>query len=128
MVYASRWAVFPCREVLWDDVCRLPRCDVRMAASVAIQNAEVSGQVIERFIRDSVSSFQVPDELACDRAFLRNPADAEYVEKMNDFLLGGVGRHSLMTDDRSRNIVVRETDPPQWKTSFALLAGTGRLV
>ena len=99
-----------------------------MAASVAIQNAEVRGQVIERVIRESVRLLQVPEELACGRAYLRDPADAAYVQKMNYFLLRGVGRHPLMTDDRSRNIVVRETDPLQWKTSFALLTGTGRLV
>ena len=99
-----------------------------MAASVAIQNAKVRGQVVDRFIRESVRSFQVPDELACDRAVLGDPADAAYVEKMNDFLLRVVGRHPLMTDERSRNIVVRETDPRHSKTSFALLAGTGRLV
>ena len=124
----SRWAVFPRRELLWDDVCRLSRWDFRMAASVSVQNAEVRGQVVERFIRESVRSFHVPDELACDRAFLGDQADAAYMEKMIDFLLRGVGRHPLMTDERSRNIVVRETDPRQWKTSFALLAGTGRLV
>ena len=95
---------------------------------MAIQNAEVRGQVVYRFIRESVRSFQVPEELACDRAFLGDPADAAYGEKMNDFPLREVGRHPLMTDDRSRNIIVRETDPRQWKTSFALLAGTGRLV
>ena len=99
-----------------------------MAASVAIQNAEVRGQVVDRFIRESVRSFQDLEELACDRAFLGDPADAAYVEKMNDFLLRGVGRHPLMTDDRSPNIVVRETDPLTWKKSFASLAGTGRLV
>ena len=38
-----------------------------------------------------------------------------------------LGRHPLVTDDRSRNIILRETEPRQWKTSFALLAGTGRL-
>ena len=124
----SLWAVFPRRELLCEDVCRLSRWDVRMAATVAIQDAEVRGQVVHRFIRESVRSFQVPDELACDRAFLGDLADAAYVEKMNDFLLRGFGRHPLLTDKCSRNIVVRETDPRQWKTSFALLAGTGRLV
>ena len=84
-----------------------------MAALVAIQNAEVSGQVVKRFIRELVHSFQVPEELACDRAFLEDPADAAYVEKMNAVLLHGVDRHPLMTDDRSRNIVLRETDPRQ---------------
>ena len=128
MVDESRWPMFPRLELLWEDDCRLSRWDVRIAASVAIQNAEVRGQVIERFIRESVHWFQVPEELACDRAFLGDPADAAYVEKINDFLLRGVGRHPLITDDRSRNIVVREMDPRQWKTSFALLAGTGRLV
>ena len=128
VVDESRWALFPRRELLWEDVCRLSRWDVRMAVWVAIQNAEVRGQVVDRVIRESVRSFQVPEELACDRAFLGDPADAAYVEKMIDFLLCGVGRHPLMTDDRSCNIVVRETDPRQWKTSFALLAGRGRLV
>ena len=117
VVDESRWAVFPRRELLWEDVCRSSRWDVRMAALVAIQNAEVRGQVVDRFIRESVRSFQVPEELACDRAFLGDPADAADVEKMNDFLLRGVGRHPSMADNRSRNIVVRETDPRQWKTS-----------
>ena len=128
VVDESRWAVFRRRELLRQDFCRLPRWDVRMTASVAIQNAEVRGQVTERFIRESFRSFHVPEELACDREFLGDPADAACVEKMNDFLLRGVCRHPLMTDDRSRYIVVRETDPLQWKTSFALLAGTGRLM
>ena len=124
----SRPAVFSCRELLWEEVCRLPRWDVWMAASVAIQNVEVRGQVIERFIQGSVPSFQVPEELADDRSYLVNLTDAAYVKKMNVFLLRGVGRHPLMTDDRSRNIAVRDTDPRQWKRSFALLADTGRLV
>ena len=34
----------------------------------------------------------------------------------------------MMTDDRVRNIVVRETGPRQRKMAFALLAGTGGLV
>ena len=76
VVDESRWAVFPRREILWEDVCRLSRWDVRRAASVAIQNAEVHGQVVDRFIRESVRSFQVPEELACDRAFLGDPEDA----------------------------------------------------
>ena len=33
-----------------------------------------------------------------------------------------------MTEDRVRNVVVRETDPRQWNTAFALLVGTDRLV
>ena len=49
-----------------------------MGASVAIQNAEVRGQLIDRFFRESVRSFPVPEELACDRAFLADPADAAY--------------------------------------------------
>ena len=124
----SRWAVFPCRELLWEGVCRLPRWNIRMAASLAIENGEVYGQVIERFIWESVRSFQIPEELACNRAFPGDPADAAYVEKMNDFLLRGVGRNPLTTEDRSRNIVVPEADTRQWKTSFAFLAGTNRLV
>ena len=128
VVDESLLAVFTRRELSWEDVCRLSRWHVRTAASVAIQNAEVRGQVVDQFIRESVRSFQVPEELACDWAFLRDPADAAYVEKRNDFLLRGVGRHPLMTDERSRNIVVREMVPLQWKTSSALLAGTGRLV
>ena len=99
-----------------------------MAASVAIQDAEVHGQVMERLTRESVRLFQVPEELACDWAYLMDSGDAAYAENMNDFLLCGVVRHPLMTDDRGRNIVVREMDRRQWKTSFALLAGTGRLV
>ena len=124
----SHWDVFPRRELPWEDVCRLSRLEVRMAASVAIQNAEVHGQVVDLFIRESVRSFIVPDELACDREFLEDPAEAAYVENMNHFLLLGVGRHPLMTDERSRNIVVREMGSRQLRTSFALLAGTGRLV
>ena len=54
-----------------------------------------------------------PKDLACHRAYLVDPADAAYVEEMNDFLLRSVSRHPLMTDDRFRNIVVRETDPRQ---------------
>ena len=95
---------------------------------MAIQNAEVRGQAIGRFIRESVRSFQIPEKLACDRAYLVDAADAAYVEKMNDFLLCGAVRHHLMTDDGTRHIVARETDPRQWKTSFVFLAGTGRLV
>ena len=129
VVDESRRDVFPRREHLWEDVCRLLRWDVRMAASVAIQNAKVRGQVVERFIRESVRLFQVPEEPACDRGVLGDPGDAAYVKKMKDFLPREVGRYSLMTDDWSRNIVVvREMDPLQWKTSFALLACTGRLV
>ena len=64
----------------------------------------------------------------CDRAFLADPADATYVDKMNAYLFRGEGCHLMMTDDRFRNIVVRETDPRQWNTAFSLLVGTGRLV
>ena len=99
-----------------------------MEAPVVIENAEVRNQLIERVIRELVRSFQVPKDLACDRAYLVDPADVIYVKHMNDFLLHGVGRHPLMTDDRVHNIVFRETVPRQWKTSFTLLAGTGRLV
>ena len=47
---------------------------------------------------------------------------------MNAHLFRGEGRHPMMTDDRVRNIVVRETDSRQWKTAFALLVGTGRVL
>ena len=85
VVDESRWAVFTRRGLLWEEFCRPPRWHDRITASVAIQNAEVRGQVIERVIRESIRSFQVPEELACDREFLRDPADAAYVEKMNYF-------------------------------------------
>ena len=61
VVDESRWAVFPRRELLWEDSCQPSRWDVRRAASVAIQNAEVRGQVFGQFIRESVRSFQVPE-------------------------------------------------------------------
>lgn len=123
VVEESLWAVFPRRELLLEDVFRLPQWDVRIVASVVIQNAEVRGQLIERVIRESVCSFQVPKGVACDRAYLVHLGDVAYVEKMSYFLFRGVSRHPLMTD-----IGVRETDPRQWKKSFALLAGTGSLV
>ena len=67
-------------------------------------------------------------ELECDRALLADPVDAIYVEKMNSYLFHGEGRHPVMTDDRVRNVVVRGTEPRQWKKTFALLVGTGCLV
>ena len=70
----------------------------------------------------------MPKEIECDRAFIADPADAIYVEKMSAYLFQGEGRHPMMNEDRVRNVVVRETDPRQWKTGFALLVGTGRLV
>ena len=124
----SLWSVFPRRGLVWEDVRQLPRWDVRTVASVVNQNAEIRGQVMERLLRESTQSFQVPKEFERDRAFLADPADAIYVETMNAYLFRGEGRHPMMTDDRVRNIVVRETDPRQWKTVFALLVGTGRLV
>ena len=50
------------------------------------------------------------------------------MEKVNAYLFRGEGRHPIMTDYRVHNIVVRETDPRQWKTAIAMLVGTGRLV
>ena len=126
LVYESRRSVFPRRGLVWEDVCHLPRWDVRTVASVVNQNAKMRGQVMERFLRESTRSFQVPKEFECDRAYLADPADAICVEKMNAYLFRGEGRHPMMADDRVRNIVVRETDSRQWKTAFALLVGTGR--
>ena len=83
---------------------------------------------MERFLRESNRSFQLPKEFECDVVFLAYPADAIYAEKMNANLLRGEGWYQMMTDDRVRNIVVRETDPRQCKTSFALMVVTGRLV
>ena len=128
LVDESCWSVLPRRGLVWEDFCHLPRWDVRTVDSLVNQNAEIRGQVMERFLRESTRSFQVPKEFDCYRAFLADPADAIYVEKMNAYLFRGEGRHPMMTDDRVRNIVVRETDPRQWKTAFALLVGTGRLV
>ena len=81
------------------DVCHLPRWDMRTVASVVNQNEEIRGQVMERFLRESTGSFQVPKEFECDRAFLADPADAIYVEKMNTYFFRGEGRHPMMTDD-----------------------------
>ena len=93
-----------------------------------VQNPEFRSRLIERVIRDSVRSFQFPKELVCEQTYRVDPADAVYLEKMNDFLLRGVCRHPLMTDDRILNIDVRERNPLQWKTSFALLVDTDRVV
>ena len=82
------------------------------------------GEVSSRV--DSV--VQSAEKLECGPAFLADPADAIYVEKMNAYLFCGEGRHPMMTEDRDRTIVVRKTDPRQWKTVFAFLVGTGRLV
>ena len=95
---------------------------------MVIQNAEIRGQIMERFLRASTRSFQAPKEFECDRAFLTDPADAIYVGNMNAYFFRGEGRHPMMTDDRVCNIVVRETDPRQWKMAFAFLVVTGRLV
>ena len=123
LVDESRWSVFPRRGLLFEEVFHLPRWDVRTVASVVNQNAEIRGQVMGRFFLESTRSFQVPKEFECDRAFLAEPADTIYVEKMNAYLFQGEGRHPMMTDNRVRNILVRER---QWKTAFALLVGTGR--
>ena len=104
VVDESRWVMFPRRELLWEDFCRLSRWDVRMAAALAIKNEEVRGQVVHRVILESVRSFQVPQELACDRAFPGDAADAAYVEKINDFLLRGVGRHPSVDIPRSTSL------------------------
>ena len=64
-------------------ICQLPRWDVRTVASVVNQNTEIRGQVMDRFLRDSTRSFQVLKEFECDRAFLADPTDEIYVEKMN---------------------------------------------
>ena len=128
VVDESRWSVFPRRSLVWEAICQLPRWDVRTIASVVNQNAEIRDRVIGRFLRESTRSFQIPKELECDRAFLADPADAIYVEKMNAYLFRGKGRHPIMTDDGFCRVVFCETDPRQWKTAFALLAGTGRLI
>ena len=91
------------------------------------QNAGIHGQVMERSRCESTRPFQVPKEFECDRAFLVDPADAIYVERMNVYLFREEGRHPMMTDDRVRNIAVREVDSRQWKTASALLVGTSRL-
>ena len=122
------WSLFPHRGLVREDVRQLPRWNVRRAASVANQMAEIRAQVMVRFLRESTRSFQVPKEFECNRAFLVDPAESIYVEKMNAYLFRGEGRHPMMTDDRVRNIVVREVDPRQWQTAFAWLFGTQRLV
>ena len=127
VVDESRWSVFPRRSLMWECICQLSRWDVQTVASVVNQNAEIRAQVIQRFLRESTRSFQVPKEIECDRAFLADPADSIYVGKMNAYFFHWEGRHLMMTDDRVR-VVVRETDPRQWKTAFALLVGTVRLV
>ena len=105
--------MFPCRSLLWEAICLLPRWDVRTVASVVNLNAEIRGQFMERFLREQTRPFQVPKELECDRTFLADPADAIYVENMTAYLFRGEGRHPMMTDDRVRNVVVRETDSRQ---------------
>lgn len=70
----------------------------------------------------------MPNGFECDRAYLVHPADTLYLEKMNAYSFRGEGRHPLMTDNRGRNIVVREVDPRQWKAAVALLVGKGRLM
>lgn len=82
-----------------EDFHQLPQWVVRTAASEANQNAEIRGQVKERFHRESTPTFQVPKEFECDRAFLVDPADAVYVENMNAYLFRGEGRHTMMTDE-----------------------------
>ena len=47
---------------------------------------------------------------------------------MTAYLFRGETRHPMMTDARVRNVVVRENDPLQWKTAFAVVVGRGRLV
>ena len=64
---------------------------MRALASVVNQNAEIRGHVMERFLRESTRSFQVPKEFECDRAFLADPADEIYVEKMNAYFSEGKG-------------------------------------
>ena len=128
VVGESRWAFFSRRGIVWEDFYRLPRWDMRLASTVAMQDAEIREEIMGRVFRESVRSYQVPKEIECDCAFLVEAADAIYVERMNEYLFQGVGRHPMLTDDRVRNFVVHETDPRRWKTAFALLVGTGRLV
>lgn len=76
-----------------EEVCQLRRWDVRKAAPVAVQSAEGRSQVIRRIIRETVRSFQVPKGRVCDREYLVDPANAQYVEKMNYFMRLEVGLH-----------------------------------
>ena len=76
VVEESRWSVIPRRSLLWEAICQLSRWEVRRKASVASHNAEIRGQAMEWFLRESTRSFQVPKELEFDRTFLADPADA----------------------------------------------------
>ena len=55
------------------------------------QKTEIRGQVMERYLRESTRSFQVPNEFECDRVFLADPADAIYMEKMHAYFSEGKG-------------------------------------
>ena len=66
----SRWAVFSRRGIVWEDLSQLPRREIRLASTVAMQDAEIRDEIMGRVFRESVRSYQVPKELECDRAFL----------------------------------------------------------
>ena len=70
----------------------------------------------------------MPRQLECDRAFLIDASGAVYVERMNEYLIRGNGRHPMLTDFRFRNVLIHENGPRRWKTAFSLLVGTGRVV
>ena len=76
----------PASGLVWEDICQLPRCHLRTVASVVNQSAEIRKQGMEWFLRESPRSFQVPKEFECDRAFLADPADAIYFERMNRYM------------------------------------------
>ena len=128
VVDESRWAVFFTSRALLGRRLSAPQmgCSDGGLGGDSERGSSWSGDPASY---PRVGSFvPCPERARLCLGVLVNPAYAPYVEKINDFLLRGVDRHPLMTDARIRSIVVRETDPRQWKTSSALLACTDLMV
>ena len=113
---------------VWEDVRELGRWDMRQVSVVALLRPSYAEEICRRFVDAPRCRYQIPGTVRCDRTFMGDAVDGLYVKKTSAWLFDGVGRFPVTSTGSVRNVMVDERLQREWKTSFSLLVGSGRVI